>query len=215
MNFVIQSGGSQGSSRRHQPLGVYRLRFHPLIAELLVKWGLSRPGTERAAHDHQLAEMVRRMIGDEKELTQVGLTLTGWNRREKIYPGVQRQLLQCLAVLLDRGHTLVPRFGRRWRRALGPVIGRPVELFVRGIATELQNVMLGQPNVFQQLPGRVGEATRHFSPKVRPKSGDSLLEADVSVLPIQEARESGADLLSRGYDGTPPVEPVGRRARSE
>jgi hypothetical protein len=173
------------------------------------------PGAERAPNHHQLTEMIGRMIRDEEELAQVGLAVASWNSCEEIYAGVQGQLLQGLAILPGGRHALVPGVCGWWRDALRPVVVGPVELLIGWIPAELENVILGQTDVLQQLPGRVGEAVRCLSSKIRRKPGDDLLETNVRILPIQQVRDRGAQRISTGYDGTPPVEPAGPWARFE
>src|SRR6185436_3827115 len=165
---------------------------------------LPRPGTERPPHYYQLAEMVGRVVCDQEKLAQVSLLVTGRNFREEIDSGIEGQLLQCLPILPDGRHALVPGSCRRWRGALGPVIDGPVELLVGWISAELQNVVLGNTDVLQQLPGRVGEAARRPTSKIRWQGGHDFLETRVGVLPIQQLCDCCAYCVGRGHTVSAP-----------
>src|SRR5688572_1307298 len=102
--------------------------------------------------------MIRVMIRDQVSLSQVCLTIAMWNSFEEIQLRVEHKLFESVQVTTERGGALVPGGCRRRSRGRWPIVGGPVGRHVVRITAKLQNVVLRQPQMLQQLPGRIRKA---------------------------------------------------------
>ena len=129
--------------------------------------------------------MIRVMIRNQQQLPQVRLICSSRDCRREIYVGVQSKPLQLVSVATEGSDTLIPRGGRGRHRGFGPVVIRPAAFLVLGIDAELEDVFLGYTKVLEQLPGRVGKASRHLPPQIGRDSPNNLVKAGVRVLPVE------------------------------
>src|SRR4029434_1228945 len=114
------------------------------------------PHAEKPADCDQLAYMVGVMVCHEQQFTQVCLTRSVWNASKEVAFGICSKPLKLLSIPLEVGDAPLPLLAR-WRPVGGgPVVVGPLPLLIRGVAAEVQNVRLGEPQVLQQLPGGVG-----------------------------------------------------------
>jgi hypothetical protein len=67
----------------------------------------------------------------------------------------------------------------------------------RAVHTELEDVFLRDPDVLEELPRRVLEAGRAGAALVGRNAGDSLVEADMRVFPVEDARKLIAECRAR------------------
>src|SRR5687767_13072360 len=126
------------------------------------------------------------MVGDEQELADVRLSGAVRDLREQVDRFVDRERLECRAILAERGDRVIPRLVA-WR--LGrrrPVIVRPGRLLVARVAAEVEDVPLRDAQVLDELPRRMRKAADADAAVPRREPFDGLLEADVRVLPGED-----------------------------
>ena len=154
----------------------------------------SVPDAKRLPHGDQLSDVIAVVIGDEDDAPEVGLLLlAGRHQREQIDRLVLRERLQRLAFALERCNGGVPRCIIGWCRAGGPVVIGPRErVRVPGVHAEVQQVVLGEAQVFDELPCRVLEPWCDRAALIAGNALHCLLEADVRLFPVQDAREVSA-----------------------
>ena len=111
------------------------------------------------------------------------------HRGEKIERRVGRHGLQGLAVASNLAHAVLPGLSG-WRgRRLRPIVIRPAPFTVRGVSAKLEDVALGEPNVFEELPRRIRQtgwllAAQRFGDVL-----DRAIEPDVCVFPVEQPCE--------------------------
>jgi hypothetical protein len=138
--------------------------------------------------------MVCIMVGHQQQLPQVRLVCAGRNLPGEVYTGIQSEPLQLVSVSTECSDTLIPRVGRRRGGGFGPVVVRPAAFLVLRVDAKMQDVFLGDAEVLQQLPGRVGKTCGYLPPKIGRESGDNLVEVDVRVSPVEQTGNARADL---------------------
>jgi hypothetical protein len=63
------------------------------------------------------------------------------------------------------------------------------------IAAKFQNIPLGNPHVFQQFPGGMGQAARPFATQLDRKAGNRLVESQMCAATIKKVQHLFADSL--------------------
>jgi hypothetical protein len=134
------------------------------------------------------------MVCYQQQLPQIRLICAGRNLRGEIYIAIQGEPLQLVSVSTECSDTLIPRVGRRRGGGFGPVVVRPAAFLVLRVDAKMQDVFLGDAEVLQQLPGRVGKTCGYLPPKIGRESGDNLVEVDVRVSPVEQTGNARADL---------------------
>jgi hypothetical protein len=150
---------------------------------------LGRPGTEEPSYYDQFPDVVRRVIGGEQQLSEIGLPLAMRNRGLELDVGVPAQPLERRTVSLELLDAVVPGTRASGRRLAGPVIGGPGELPVAGIDAEVEDIMLGDAEVLEQLPGGVGKSPRVLAPQCIGQIGHGGVEARVGIFPGEQLGE--------------------------
>jgi len=82
------------------------------------------------------------VIGDQEDLAQVGLPVAVRDLLRQIERSLERQLAQCVTILAVALEADLPRPLAGRRRIAGPVVVRPLQFVVVGIAAEVENVVL-------------------------------------------------------------------------
>jgi hypothetical protein len=113
---------------------------------------------------------------------------------EEIDAGVRGEVFQSLAVPPESGDALIPR-PRRRRPGRGWPVLVGARLDVGRIATELQDVVLGEPHMLQELPRRPRQSLRCRTPDSRRNALHGRVEPDLSVLPVEELSQVRAERL--------------------
>src|SRR2546426_977064 len=147
---------------------------------------LHRPDPERAPDEDQLTHVIGAVVGDEQELPEVGLAGTVRDSGEEIDRGIARELLQRIAVAPECGHAFLPGRARRRRRPGGPIIPGPRALLVCGVPTKIEYVLLGDPQVLEELPGRERDACRSGATVLGCDPFDRRVESHVGILPVEQ-----------------------------
>ncbi len=94
-----------------------------------------------------------------------------------------------LPVCPKLGDVRVPGFRVRWGGGLRPIVVRPDALGVVGVAAEVEDVELGEAQVFEELPGRKGQAFGLLPAPLGRNAVDGLVEADVGALPGEQLHQ--------------------------
>ncbi len=152
------------------------------------------PHAKRLAHRHDLAHVIRHVIGREQDRAKVGLTRRARRHRRRQVVNLPGHVLQPLSRPQAGRDAVFPRgiVGRRGRRR--PVVVRPRQVvLVGGVHAEVEDVVLRDADVLQQLPRRVLEAGRAHASRLRRHAGHGLVEADVCVLPVEDPHQMVAD----------------------
>ena len=149
-----------------------------------------RPVTKGTTDGDELAHVIRRVIGGEQDRSQVRLLRVARRHGPRQVFFVAHDCLQGLAVAHVCVDAIGPRRDGRRRSRRGPVIAGPFPgVVVRRLGAELQDVVLRQADVLQQFPGRVRKPAGPRALKLRRNALDGLVEADVSVLPFEDAHQ--------------------------
>ena len=144
---------------------------------------------QRLAHKHQLAHVVRIVVSHQQYFPQQRLARTMFEPRRQIRIRVGNQFFHGLRVFLELRHAGVPS-GIIWRRfGARPVVVGPRLLFVVGIAAEIENVFLRDPQVLQQLPRCVRRSRDLLAAKFRREALDRGIEIRMGTLHPQQIDE--------------------------
>ena len=143
-------------------------------------------GAQQAAQQQQLSQVIGVVVGYQQGLAQDGLPLTMGDGGEEVGGGVGDQLLQGCEVGAKSSEAFFPSVVGRRGVARRPVAGGEVQLFVFGVAAEVEDVPLRDAEVLQQLPGGVGRARGLGGAQLGGPVGDDLVEADVGVAPVEQ-----------------------------
>ena len=130
------------------------------------------------------------MIGHQQDGAQVRLvSLTCRDERVEIDGLIARQVLEPLAIRLEASHAVVPRL-RVGRRGLRPVVVRPRHrVLVVRVQAEVEHIELRKAHVLNQLPDGIRDTWRQCPPLVRRQAVDGLVEPNVRLFPVEDARE--------------------------
>src|SRR5450759_3034351 len=128
-----------------------------------------RPGPHDLTEDRELADVVGVVVAHQAHLTEDGVPRGVRDRCEQVGGGIGHELVERRAVgpeTLDRQRELL---GRRSGVARRPVLLRPAGREVRAAPDVVEDVPLGDPDVLEHVPGRVGDVGRWLA--TEPASG--------------------------------------------
>src|SRR5437763_5234612 len=120
---------------------------------------LRGPGANELTDGNYLCQVIGRVIDCYQHRAQIGLPRSMRNFRRQIYVTVGCESFQRHTVLPPAGDRLIPRLLAGRGSAGGPIVLRPAELFlVGGILDEVEQIVLGDANVLDELPDRMGKS---------------------------------------------------------
>src|SRR5581483_2641755 len=171
--------------------------------------GALPPDAEGAPDSDELSEVVRVVIDDEQDRSQVGLVASSrGDRGEQIDRGIANELNQPAAVALEVGDARFPRGLVRDGRRRRPVVVRPRErVFVPWIRAEVEQILLCPAHVLEELPRRVVEAGGTPPAAVGREALDGPVEGDVGFLPFERPDEMRSERVCCGRHGVEPDSP--------
>ena len=169
------------------------------------------PDAEEAAKDNELTEMIRGVVGDKKRFAEKILSVAPTEGLEEIglWPGDES--FELLKIGANGGDRSIPGVRRGWRGRLGPVLFGPFEWMVAagGRGGKVEDVALGDAEVFEELPGGVRQIGRDGGAVLGGKVFDGVVEGDVSLASAKEVDDLFAELglvgvLRFAHAGSPP-----------
>ena len=104
---------------------------------------------------------------------------------------------------MERRDRLGELLRRSHRIAGGPELGRPFDLDVVAVDDVVEDVGLGEPNVLEQVPGRVLDVRRMGVDRLVGEIGDGVVERHPRVEAIEEPDELLAKVVGVGHSGPP------------
>jgi len=154
------------------------------------------PDAEEAAKNNELTEMISGVVGDEKRFAKKILAVAPTEGLEEVGVGFGDKGFEELEVFADGSDGGVPgvRGGRLGR--FGPVFGGPLERMVAagGRRGELEDVALGDAEVFEELPGGVREVGWDGGAMLGGKVFDGVVEGNVGLTAAEEFENLLAEL---------------------
>src|SRR5262249_20775790 len=117
---------------------------------------------------------LRRLVGVRDSGSQIDLR-------------IRRERLQGVAIAPELRDALVPCLRRRRLRARGPVLVRPLHLFVVRVLREVENVVLRDAEVSEELPCRVRQPPYPASAELGREARDRLIEIGVCLAPVERS----------------------------
>ncbi len=171
--------------------GVDRLEMGrtPTSGVLLTFGALSsprRPVAEEAAQGDDLTDVVGVVIGDQQSLAQQRLAVAPGELDEEVARRILNQVahrLEVPAKSLDAG---LPRAVVRWRIVRRPIALGPRRRDVLGVAAELEDVPLGDPQVLDQPPRGVRLPLRPDAPQCGRQALHRGVEVEVGIAAAQQ-----------------------------
>ena len=136
-----------------------------------------------------MADVIRRVIRNQQDGAKVGLVAFASGDIGSQIFHVTRKCFQLLAGARERPNAFLP--GRvAWRRWSRPVVVGPFQsVGVIRVDAKVENVFLRQPDVLEQLPGRVLETGCSSTAFVDRNPVDRPVERHVCVFPIENTGE--------------------------
>lgn len=139
--------------------------------EISIPWRLEQPlavhqtSRRRLLHKtflqrHQLAQVVGVVIRYEHRFAEQRLAAPPLERLIQVTLSILHERLHLRHVVAKGFDRLRPRVRRRRLFLRGPVVCRPVERFIPGVAGKVQDIPLTDPQMLQDLPRRVRGALR-------------------------------------------------------
>ncbi len=146
---------------------------------------LGRPGPHHLAQDRELADVVRVVGAIDPRLAEDGVAGRVRDRRLEVDARVQHQRAQGLEVGREVGDGPGPAGRGRGRVLRRPVVVRPAPLDVVVLADVVEDVALGDPQVLEQVPGRVRDVRRERVHGLGREVGDGGFERLVRVPAVE------------------------------
>lgn len=143
--------------------------------------GFLLPGSEYTADEKQFADVPGVVIGNLQGLAEKGLSVSVGEGGEEIGSGVGYEFSEGGEVVVKGANGVVPGLVVGRFSGGGPVAGGPVGRFMGGIATEFEHVPLTDAEVFEHLPGTVGNARGADAAQLGGEIGDDVIEIGVGV----------------------------------
>jgi hypothetical protein len=143
------------------------------------------------------AMVVGGVVGDEEGFAQQVLAGAPEEGLREVCAGLQDEGLELFAVMPHLFDGAVPCLGR-WRLfLLRPVAVRPLHgvISTGGWRGEVEDVVLGDANVFEELPGGVGKAVGDGAAETGGEALDGVVEGGVGLAAVEEGDELGAECL--------------------
>src|SRR4051812_21483071 len=88
------------------------------------------PDAQQLTKQDEFANMVRRMVGGQDDLSKVRLALPVGNPGREIDLRILCELYESLSIFLKIADAPGPRFRRRRRHCIRPIVVRPMEILV-------------------------------------------------------------------------------------
>ena len=143
--------------------------------------------------------MVGRVVGGEEEFAQQGLAAAVGDGREQVAGGVAGDLGKGIAVAADGFDAGVPRLRGGRRGPGGPVVVGPAGLLVVRVQAEVEQVVLGEADVFEQFPERVRQPVGALAALGRRHVGHGFVERRVRLAPREHVGEGVAGGLGQRH----------------
>jgi hypothetical protein len=185
--FVSPPGGRVMRFSRHLLNGIALKRgLQPLIG----------PGTESAANEHNLTQVIGVVVGDQQCLAEDRVPrLAVSDLGHQVHIRIADKVLHRLQVAAEPLDTLIPSIVRRWC-----VVRRPVSIWklrrhMFPISAVLENIPLANTQVLQQSPWRMRDTGRLGSTQFGRQPIDRLLEIQVGTPASQQKQHMFAELL--------------------
>lgn len=144
---------------------------------------------DHPSHHDQLAQMMGIVIAREEDLAKQRLTIAVRNRREEVVAAIARHGSERAQRCSIRGDALIPRSIRRRRGSGWPVARRPGWGDVLRMPAEFDDVPQSDPEMLEELPRRMRRAGRADPAAFRRKVLHRIIEAHVSAVPVEKARQ--------------------------
>src|SRR6187397_489915 len=113
---------------------------------------LGIPDPEQLPDQHELPDMVGRVVADQYELPQIGLPRAVRDPGGEIALAVEREPAQIVPVTPVAGDALVPGSRSWWGGAFRPVVRWPLALLIGRVHAKIEDVELRQPQMLDELP---------------------------------------------------------------
>jgi hypothetical protein len=160
------------------------------LSDLSEAW-LFVPDAEEAAKNYELTEMISGVVGDEKRFAKEILAVAPAEGLEEVGFGPGDEGFEVFEVFVDGCDGGVPGVGGRRLGRFGPVIGGPLQRVIAtgGRRGEVEDVALGDAEVLEELPGRVGEIGWNGAAMFGGEIFDGFVEGGVGLAAAKESDE--------------------------
>jgi hypothetical protein len=139
-------------------------------------------------HD-QLTDVICVVVDDQKGFAQEGLSVAVGEFGVEIVGGIRDERPEFFEILVESGYGFV-QSGIVGRGGFGgPVAFGPFRGDVAGVAREFEDVVLGDSQVLQELPGCMGGTSRLFAAEGGRQVLHGVIEGGVGVAAIQGFEE--------------------------
>jgi hypothetical protein len=154
------------------------------------------PDAEEAAKNNELTEMISGVVGDEKRFAKKILAIAPAEGLEEIRVGFRDESFEEFEILADGGDGCVPGVRGGRLGGFGPILVGPLKRVVAacGRRGKLEDVALRDAEVFEELPGRVGEVGWDGAAMLDGKVFDCVVEGGVGLASVEEVEDLLAEL---------------------
>jgi hypothetical protein len=141
------------------------------------------PAPEKPAKEDELAYVVGVMVGDEEGFAEKVLALAPAEGFVEIGRGFLDEGDEGLEIAMDGGDGLIPGVSGWWLWGFGPIAVGPLDGMIAagGRRGEVEDVALGDAEMFEKLPGGVREVGRDCAVEAGGEIFNSLIEGGVSL----------------------------------
>src|SRR5262245_29601329 len=164
------------------------------------------PRSQQPSHQHQLADVLRRVVRDQQELSEERLAVASRNFGEQVALRIVNHLLHRLSIASIRSNARIPGLRIRRLRGRRPVVRRPIPFDVFRVAAEIENVLLHDADVLEQLPRGIRETSRHVAPEVGRKVCHRCIEVGMGIVPTLQADQMVPKWIHTAHRPPPLVE---------
>jgi hypothetical protein len=154
-------------------------------------WSLFVPGSQEAAEDDELAEMVGGVVGYEESFAEEVLAVSPPEWLEEIGFGIFDEGDKTFEVTVDSFDGVVPGVVVGRLRVPGPVVVGPLDgvIAARRWRGEAEDVALGDAEMLKELPGGVGEVGWNGGTEVGGEVLDGVVEGGVGLATFKQRDE--------------------------
>lgn len=161
------------------------------------------PDVEEATDDDEFAEVVGVVVGDEKGFAEEVLAFAPAEGFVEVDVGFGEEGFEGALVGADGGDGVGPGMGVGRRGGFGPVVIGPGDVFVAagGRGAELEDVALGDAEVFEDLPGGVWQVSGDGAVMFGGEVFDGGVEVGVGLAAGEQGEKLLDELGVRGFVG--------------